>query len=533
MKTCSLIIASLYLICGAVVAAENPPKPNIVVILVDDMGFSDIGCYGSEIPTPNLDNLAANGLKFTQFYNTSRCCPSRASLLTGLYPHQAGVGNMVVNQHEPGYLGRLNDQCVTIAEVLKPVGYFTALSGKWHVGQEQGVTPWGRGFERSLDAPKGGFYLPQGNKAQMFLNGESIADNDSRLPAHWYSTDLWTTFGLKFIDEAIAAKKPFYLHLCYNAPHFPLQAPAEEIAKFRSKYKEGWDKIRLARHAKQIQLGIVDQQWPASPRTHSVSAWDKLKPEEQDRFDSIMAVYAAAVSHMDSAVGNLVAGLKQRGILDNTVIFFMSDNGGSAEHGPKGTSLGDPSQADSTWFCGESWAFLENTPFRRYKHFSMEGGISTPLIVHWPAGIASKGELRKQPGHIIDIMPTCVQLAGAAYPKQFKGKPILPMEGQSLVSAFSNHPIQRDAIYWEHDSNAAIRMGDMKLVRIGRRSPWELYDLAKDRTELFDLASTQPETVKELAAKWDAWAVRTHVVPYPGESKKTKTDAQKATENAE
>ncbi len=523
MKSSKLIFPSLCLLGFSIGTAKANEKPNIIVILVDDMGFSDIGCYGSEIPTPNLDKLAANGLKFNQFYNTSRCCPTRASLLTGLYSHQSGIGNMVTDEGQPGYRGRLNDECVTIAEVLKPADYFTAMSGKWHVGQDQGVTPWGRGFDRSLNSPGGGFYYPDGVKAktQLYLNGEHIANDDPRLPAHWYTTDLWTTFGLKFIDEAITAKKPFYLHLCHNAPHFPLQAPTNEIARYRGKYKEGWDKMRLIRHAKQLELGVVDQKWPISPRVDKVSAWDNLTPEQQDRFDYLMAVYAACVAHMDKAVGDLVDGLKQRGILDNTVIFFMSDNGGNAESGPNGRDEGDPAMGNSTWFCGESWAFLENTPFRRYKHFTMEGGIATPLIVHWPIGIAAKGEWRNQVGHVIDIMPTCMDLAGATYPKIFKGKTILPMEGKSLVPAFTNQPVPRDAIYWEHVGNAAIRVGDMKLVRIGRDAPWELYDLVKDRTELHDLALKQPSKAKELAARWEAWATRAHVKPYPNKAGKS------------
>jgi arylsulfatase len=492
------------------------PKPNIVVILVDDMGFSDLGCYGSEIPTPNLDALAANGLRFTQFYNTARCCPTRASLLTGLYPHQTGVGHMVSDDGLPGYRGRLNDSCVTIAEVLKPAGYFTALSGKWHVGQNFGVAPWTRGFDRSLNAAAGGFYFPTHPRAELYLNGEKIPNDDPRLPANWYSTDLWTTFGLKFIDEALAARKPFYLHLCYNAPHFPLQAPAEEIARFRGKYKAGWGVTRDARYAKQKEMGIINAGWEKAPRPRDVKAWKDLSAEEQDRFDHIMAVYAAVVHRMDKAVGDLVAGLKQRGVLDQTLILFMSDNGGNAESGPNGKDAGDPSQGKSDWFCGESWAFVENTPFRRYKHYNHEGGIATPLIVHWPQGIAARNELRTQPAHLIDIMSTCVDVAGASYPKEFNGKPILPMEGRSLLPAFVNKPIGRDALYWEHEGNAAIRVGDDKLVRLGRNGAWELYDLKSDRTELHDLAVDQPDKVKALAAKWEAWAERAHVKPYPG-----------------
>lgn len=511
--------------------AAGTEKPNIVVILVDDMGFSDIGCYGSEIPTPNIDALAADGLKYKQFYNTSRCCPTRAALLTGLYSHEAGIGNMTTNQHQPGYQGKLNDACVTLGEVMKSAGYFTAMTGKWHVGQDQDVTPWGRGFDRSLNAPAGGFYMSDdtSRKAKLYLNGKFIANDDPQLPKGWYSTDLWTTFGLKFIDESLAEKKPFLLYLAHNAPHFPLQAPAEEIAKFRGKYKDGWDKMRLARHEKQLALGVVDQAWPLSARPDAVKAWDSLTDTEKDRMDHIMAVYAATVSRMDQAIGDLVAGLKTRGVLDNTVIFFMSDNGGNAESGPKGRNLGDPSTASSTWFCGESWAVMENTPFRKYKHFTCEGGIATPLVVHWPAGISAKGEWRNQPGHVIDIMPTCVELSGAKYPEEFKGKPIHLMEGKSLVGSFSNQKMDRGTLFWEHIGNAAVREGDMKAVRLGQTSPWELYDLSKDRTELHDIASTEPEMIKKLAAKWDAWAERTHVIPYPGTDGKKKGKGKRQT----
>jgi arylsulfatase len=499
--------------------AAPASKPNIVVILVDDMGFSDLGCYGSEIPTPNLDALAKDGLKFTQFYNTGRCCPTRASLLTGLYPHQAGVGHMTDDKGVPGYQGRLNDQCVTIAEVLKPAGYFTALSGKWHVGQNAGVTPWGRGFDRSLNAAAGGFYYADSPKAKLFLNGEALANDDPRLPKGWYTTDLWTTFGLTFIDEALAEKKPFYLHLCFNAPHFPLQAPADEIANFRGKYKAGWGATRDARYARQLELGLIDKAWAKSPRPEGVQVWKDVPAGEQDRLDHLMATYAAVVHHMDSAVGALVDGLRQRGVLDNTLLLFMSDNGGNAESGPKGKTEGDPSKGGSDWFCGMSWAFVENTPFRLFKHFNHEGGIATPLIAHWPAGIVAKGEWRTQPAHLIDIMATCADVGGAAYPKELKGKPILPMEGKSLVGAFANQPIARDALYWEHEGNAAVRVGDLKLVRRGRDGAWELYDMKTDRTELHDLAAAQPDKAKELAAKWEAWALRAHAKPYPDEGK--------------
>jgi arylsulfatase len=326
MKTLRLLLA---LVAGCI-GASAADKPNIIVILVDDMGYSDIGCYGSEIPTPNLDALAKNGLRFTQFYNTARCCPTRAALLTGVYSHQAGVGHMVENQKLPGYVGHLNDSCVTMAEVLRPAGYFTAMTGKWHVGQNQGVTPKSRGFDRSLNAAAGGFYFADAARAELFLDGEKIANDDPRLPKDWYTTDLWTTYGLKFIDEAVAAKKPFYLHLCHNAPHFPLQAPKADIEKFLGKYRLGWEEVRARRYARQIEMGLIDKQWASSPMPEAIKAWKDISAEEQQRFDHLMATYAAVVNRMDKSIGDLVAGLKQRGVLDNTLILFMSDNGGNA-----------------------------------------------------------------------------------------------------------------------------------------------------------------------------------------------------------
>jgi arylsulfatase len=479
------------------------------------MGFSDIGCYGSEIPTPNIDALAANGIRFTQFYNTGRCCPTRASLLTGLYAHQAGVGHMVEDGGLPGYRGRLNDECATLAEVLKPAGYFTAISGKWHVGFGHGVTPANRGFERSLAAPAGGFYQSASPRAKLALNGAVIANDDPRLPKDWYTPDLWTAFGLKFIDEAKAANRPFLLYLAHNAPHFPLQAPAEEIAKFRGKYKAGWDALREQRHARQKEFGVVDRSWPLAPRPERVEAWDSLSEEQKNHFDELMAVYAAVMSRLDKSIGDLTTGLKERGLLENTLILFMSDNGGNAESGPNGRTDGDPTQATSSWHCGESWALLQNTPFRRYKHFNHQGGIATPLIAHWPGGIKARNELRTQVGHVIDILPTCIEVAGATPLKELNGKPLLPLEGRSLVPAFTNQPVERDALFWEHEGNAAVRVGDLKLVRAGRRNAWELYNVAIDGTEQHDLAQEQPEKARELAEKWDAWAQRVHAVPFP------------------
>jgi arylsulfatase A-like enzyme len=511
----------LALLCFSLpLAGTAADKPNIVTILVDDMGFSDLGCYGGEIPTPNLDELAKGGIKFTQFYNTARCCPTRAALLTGLYSPQAGVGHMTEDKGSEGYRGRLNDSCVTIAEVLKPAGYFTAMTGKWHLGQNHGVTPWNRGFMRNLTAAAGGFYLPGSEKAALHLNGEAVEQEDARLPKNWYTTDLWTTFGLKFVDEALAAKQPFYLHLCHNAPHFPLQAPAEEIAKFRGKYKMGWGGLRDARIQRQRELGIISAELKKSPRPQSVKLWQDHSPAEQDRFDHLMATYAATVHRMDQAIGDLIAGLKSRNALENTLILFMSDNGGNAEAGPNGRSNGDPTKPNSNWFSGESWAFLQNSPFRSFKHFTHEGGISTPLIAHWPQGITVQNTLNHTPAHLIDIMATCTATAGASYPKEHNGKPIQPLEGVNLAPAFKGEPIVREKpIFWEHEGNRAVRLGDWKLVSQHPQA-WELYNIKTDRTELHNLAAEQPEKVKELSTLYDVWAERVGVRPWEQGNKK-------------
>ena len=514
---------SLILNCSSYLSAAE--RPNIVVILVDDMGYSDIGCYGGELHTPNLDKLAKEGVRFTQFHNTARCCPSRASLLTGLYPHQAGVGHMTEEHRSEdgnvlaGYSGRLNDHCVTIAEALKRAGYFTAMAGKWHVGQNFGVTPWGRGFDRSLNSIAGGFYFPDSPRTEVFLNGKSLGRTNAPLPSQWYSTDLWTEYGLKFVDEALAARQPFFLYVAHNAPHFPLQAPADEIARWRGKFKAGWDKLRAARYERQINLGLIDKSWPLSPRLDAVPAWDSLTPDKQDRYDHIMAIYAAVVEHMDKAVGTLIDGLRKRGVLENTLVLFMSDNGGNAESGVPGRLVGDhPGDAHSDVFVGQCWATLNNTPFVRYKHYTDEGGIATPLIAHWPKGIpeSRNGKLEPQPGHLVDIMATCLDVAGAEYPREMNGKSTTPLEGVSLRPAFAGKPLSRpNPIFWEHEENRAVLDGQFKLVAVAGQ-PWRLYDIVADRTEQHDLTSTQPDRAKALAAKWDAYAARANVLPLGG-----------------
>ncbi len=508
-------------------AADAPRKPNIVVVLVDDMGFSDLGCYGSEIPTPNLDRLAAGGVRFTQFYNTARCSTTRAALITGLYPHQAGMGWLdgKVEPKSRGFHGKLLPRCVTIAEVLRDAGYFTAMTGKWHMGQQNGTPPWERGFMRSLNSKFGEVYFPKeddkpGTK-MLYLNGREIPKDSPEIgQGEWYSTDLFTDWGLKFIDEARAEKKPFFLYIAQGAAHFPLRAPADVIAKYRGKYMAGWDKLREQRHAKQKQLGVIDPKWPLAPRPAESPAWDSRTAEQKDRFDQIMAVYAAMIDRIDHSMGTLVAGLKERGELDNTVILFLHDNGGNAEGGPPGVTKGDGpiGNPQSYVLLGMNWATLCNTPFSRYKHFTHEGGISTPLIAHWPAGIAvsRNGALEKQPGHLVDVMATCVDLAGAKYPAEFKGNVIEPVQGVSLRPAFSGESLGRkQPIFWEHEGNKAARDGQWKLVK-RHKQPWQLFDMNADRTEQHDVIKDHPDIASRLEAAWNAWAQRSYVDEWNG-----------------
>ena len=529
-QTLALGVAVLLLFGSAfstTCAADEPRKPNIVVVLVDDMGFADLGCYGSEIPTPNLDQLAAAGVRFTQFYNTARCSTTRASLMTGLYPHQAGMGWLdgKVEPQSKGFHGKLLPRCVTIAEVLRDAGYFTAMTGKWHMGQQNGTPPWERGFMRSLNSRFGEVYFPKeddrpGTK-MLYLNGREIPKDSPEIgQGEWYSTDLFTDWGLKFIDEARAEKKPFFLYIAQGAAHFPLRAPADVIAKYRGKYMAGWDKLREQRHAKQKQLGVIDPKWPLAPRPAESPAWDSRTAEQKDRFDQMMAVYAAMIDRIDFAMGTLVAGLKARGELDNTLILFLHDNGGNAEGGPPGVTKGDGpiGNPQSYVLLGMNWATLCNTPFARYKHFTHEGGISTPLIAHWPAGIAAsrKGALEKQPGHLVDVMATCVDLAGAKYPAEFKGNVIEPLQGVSLRPALSGESLGRkQPIFWEHEGNKAVRDGQWKLVK-RHKQPWQLFDMEADRTEQHDVIKEHPETASRLEAAWDDWASRTYVDEWNG-----------------
>ncbi len=489
--------------------------PNVVVILVDDMGFSDLGCYGSEIETPNLDRLASGGLRFTQFYNTTRCCPTRAALLTGLYPHQAGIGHMTADDQIPSYQGYLNDRCVTIAEALKPAGYTTLAVGKWHVGSAPGQWPLDRGFDRYWGTPSGGgVYFKDTLKIRsevFFVSGDQRIEVADDL----YVTDAFTDHAIEFVEEAVAESRgPFFLYLPHIAPHWPLQAKPEDIAKYEGRYDQGWDEVRKRRFARQKEIGIFADDARLSPRDPQAKAWNKMPEAARKDLARRMEVYAAQVDSIDQNVGRIVDKLKQLGQFDNTAIFFLSDNGCSAEGGPGGFSRGREGATIGTGLSyasvGLEWANASDTPFRKFETDTYEGGIATPLIVHWPAGISARGELRDQPGHVIDLLPTLVELAGADLPSQHGGKPLIPVEGKSLVPAFENQPIERDSIFWEHQGNKAVRQGDFKAVAKGRQA-WELFDLGVDRSELNDLAGQNPRKTKELAALWQSWADRAGV----------------------
>ncbi|MFT4204224.1 MAG: arylsulfatase [Chitinophagaceae bacterium] len=501
-------------------AQQQSQRPNIIVILADDLGYADIGCYGSEIPTPNLDNLAYNGIRFTNFYNTARCCPSRAALLTGVYSHQAGVGHMMEDKgpEHPAYRGRLSDSTVTIGEVLGQAGYFTAMVGKWHVGHPQGVVPWKRGFDRSLEAPAGGFYYGNSKNAKLFLNGTLLPNDTSILPKNWYTTDLWADYGLKFVDEAKNADKPFLLYLAYNAPHFPLQAPLDEIERFRGKYHQGWEQLRQQRYQKQRRLGLIDSAWQLPPFNPKVPKWDSLSQTDQDKYEHIMEIYAAVIAHLDKSVGRLVDGLKQRNLFDNTVILFISDNGGNAEPGVEARYEGAvPGSSQSTVFLGQGWAEAANTPFWAYKHQTHEGGISSPGIVSWPKGIPTSlnGTFTRQPAHITDIMATLLDLGKASYPKTYHGNTIQPFVGTSFKPVFSGHATHRKApIFWEHEGNRAVLDGDWKLVA-ERTEKWQLYNIKKDRTEIHDLYSVRPDIAKKLEKEYRDWYLKVKAEPFP------------------
>tara|TARA_B100002019_G_scaffold185163_1_gene159870 strand:+ start:6873 stop:8576 length:1704 start_codon:yes stop_codon:yes gene_type:complete len=544
-------------------------RPNIIIIMADDMGWSDIGCYGGEIETPNIDRLADNGLRFTQFYNTGRCCPTRASLLTGTYAHQTGIGHMMNGYGLPGYRGDLGKNVLTIAEVLRPAKYSTYLSGKWHVTPE--TLPEGskhnwpnqRGFERFYGTIHGaGSFFDPNSLARNNAHISPFADPDYQ-PDLYYYTDAINDHAVRFIKEH-QVKNPFFLYVAHTAPHWPMHALPEDIEKYKGRYDDGWEVIRKERYRRQLQMGLVKSNWQLSNR--DAVAWKDAKNKEWEI--RLMEVYAAMVDRLDQGIGRIISALEKRKMLENTLILFLSDNGGCAEgmgrqNGirymdsepekrkpmkaddlqldmiPKRTRDGKvvkqgteviPGGAHTFHGYGQAWANVSNTPFREYKSRVHEGGISTPLVAHWPKGIAPKlkGKFEDQPSHVIDFMATCLDLAKAEYPKKINGEDVVPMQGVSLKPVFGGTSIIREKpLYWEHQGNRAIRMGNWKLVAKGSFGAWELFDVDSDRSELNDLADLYPNRVTEMSQKWEEWAIETHVKPWPWKQKKNKSKGKK------
>ena len=537
--------------------AGDSQRPNIVLIMSDDMGFSDLGCYGGDIDTPNLNALAANGLRFSQFYNTARCCPTRASLMTGVYPHQASVGHMVGDSGFPSYRGDLSRNCVTIAEVLRSAGYRTYMTGKWHVTRftdKDGPKhnwPLQRGFERYYGTIQGAAnYFDPGTLCRDNTYITPLNDPEYK-PESYYYTDALSDNAVKFLREhhEKTPDEPFLLYMPFTAAHWPLNAPEKAIAKYKGRYDKGYTYYRQQHFERLKQMGLIHKDWDLSPQAGD---WEKVEHKEWEA--RCMEVYAAIIDTMDQGIGRVVTELKKQGTLDNTLIFFLQDNGGCAEEMGRQADVNDkwvgalqnlhpmapdelqpktsppmqtrdgrpvrggptvmPGPADTYIAYGRNWANVSNTPFREYKHWVHEGGISTPLICHWPAGIKARGSLFHEPGHLIDIMATCVDVSGARYPTQYQGNDIQPKEGVSLAPAFQGKSLGTRAIYWEHEGNRAVRQGKWKLVS-KHPGGWELYDIAADRTEMHDLAAQNPEKVQELKALYESWAQRCGVQPWP------------------
>jgi arylsulfatase A-like enzyme len=521
----------------AAVRAQAGRRPNVLLIVADDLGFSDLGCYGGEIETPNLNRLASNGVRWTQFYTTARCCPSRAAILTGQYPHRVGVGHMVTDLGQPGYRGKLSENAATIAEVLRPAGYRTYMSGKWHVGTPD---PTRHGFEQFYGTlisaqtfwdPSTYLRLPPGSRTRSYNKDE------------FYGTDALTDYALEFLDNARQTPDhPWFLCLAYNSPHFPLQARRDDIAKYRDRYAAGWDALREERLARMKKLGVAPASTRLSPRSPFTNfgetrkeenpAWGSLPAERRADLARRMAIYAAMVDRMDQNIGRITADLRSRGQLDNTVIVFLSDNGACAEwdpfgfdgrsgpdntlhHGADLEKMGGPGTYHS---AGSGWANASNTPWRMYKHYAHEGGISSPCIMHWPAGLKRQGAIEPTPAHLIDLMPTIVEVSGSPYPRRLGSREILPMAGASLMPTLRGQKTPARTLYFEHEGARGVREGRYKLTAV-RDGPWQLYDIQEDRTEMQDLAGKKSKTVEALSKKWDAWAAENQVTPMPADYK--------------
>lgn len=521
-------------------------RPNIVLIMVDDMGFSDIGCFGGEIETPNLDKLAAQGVRFNQFYNTSRCCPSRASLLTGLDHHQAGMGLMIEDRTElPGYLGYLaRERCTTIAELLQAENYGTYMCGKWHLGyQNMEERPLAWGFDRFYGSLEGAIsYFEPGNPAKYPHDKRPrhvTLDNDTITPdKNFYATNRFTEYGMLFLEQHFNERDndPFFLYMAYNAPHWPLHALPRDIAKYEDYYMRGWDRLREERYQKQLELGILkaensilsprtDDRYPPEglwPLTRNpLPAWDALTEAQQKDLAKKMAVYAAMVDNLDQNIGRLIGFLSAKNKLDNTIILFLSDNGGDIVGSVMGfNALGERGKLDlygtteSFMSYGLGWANASNTPFRMYKCYVHEGGIASPLIVYWPRKIKN-GKLVETPVHITDIMPTLLSAAGVNYPEKIDDRSLIELPGQCLLPLFMKDTgdyNENRQFYWEHGGNKAIRDRNWKLVQV-QGGTWELYNMDEDRCESNNLIRKYPERAQRMREMYDTWADKAYVNP--------------------
>lgn len=473
------------------------------------MGYSDLGCTGSEIETPNLDRMAREGTLFTHFYNTSRCCPSRTSLLTGQYQWDAGMGHMDTSQSSfPEYQGFINDQSVTIAEVLRDHGYQTFMSGKWHVGsRERTMWPDFRGFDQFYGVPNGGgiyFYPSKYWDRPVFWNGEQVYPDDT-----WYSTDAFTEYAIDYIRNKRDTDKPFFMYMAYVAPHFPLMAKSEDIQKYRDKYQVGYEAIRKGRFEKQKAIGLFPDHLEMSKAVHP--DWEEVEDKDQEAIE--MAVYAAMVDCMDQNIGLLIDTLREEGIAENTIVMFLSDNG-ACETDYNKTPDVEVGGRDSNVAYG-IWNNVSNTPYRMYKAREHEGGIITPMVVSWPAGLRHPGKRISDTAHINDLMPTCLELAGVNYPDSYKGVALNPLDGESILPLLrGERRTEVPVYYWEHEGNRAVRKGDWKLVAL-HKGDWELYNLKSDPFELDNQTASHPDIVSDLRALYQTWADKHGVQPWP------------------
>lgn len=507
---------------NSIIAQEK--RPNIILILADDMGYSDIGCYGGEIDTPHIDRLAANGLRYKQFYNAARCCPTRAALMTGIYPHQAGMGWMAAaDLGSPEYAGNLNNTSVTIAEVLKSAGYKTYMTGKWHLTNERKIRgqikdnwPRQRGFDHYFGIIPGG--------ANYFTPTVYSGNKKYKAPDDFYLTNAISDTSVAYINKHFNSsekKDPMFMYVAYTSPHWPLHALQKDIDKYRETYKIGWDSLRKKRFQKQKQLGLFSENISMNPRDKEIPAWKDISEKKQEEMAMRMAIYAAQVDIMDQGIGRIVNELKKNNALDNTLIFFLSDNGACAEYISSGKSKKIDGTADTFESYRINWANVSSTPFKEYKHYTYEGGIATPLIVQWPEGINEnlKGSFAESYGEIMDIMATCVEVAHADYPENFNGHHITPMQGKSLVGNFKGKDIERGKIFWEHEANIAMRDGKWKLVAKTEpnhnfsKSSLRLYDLQADPTEMNDLSSKYPERFQQMYNEWHSWGEKIKIFP--------------------